>query len=118
VEEHLLNESFWNALDSLIKISELVIDRPRGSAHPRYPSWVYPLDYGYLKGTCGSDGHELDAWRGTCPEAKLDAILCTVDLFKKDAEVKLLLGCTEDEKRLICDFHNDSEHMSAILLRR
>ena len=112
------NESFWTYLDSLIGSAELVIDRPKGSAHPRYPSLVYPLDYGYLRGTSGGDGRELDVWRGSLPEKRLEAIVCTVDLLKRDVEVKLLLGCTEDEKTTVCDFHNDSEHMAAILVRR
>jgi inorganic pyrophosphatase len=117
-EELLLKESFWTYLDTLLQSAELVIDRPRGSSHPRYPSLVYPLDYGYLKGTSGGDGNELDVWRGTSTEAKLDAIVCTVDLLKRDVEVKLLVGCTEEEKITICDFHNDSEYMAATLLKR
>jgi len=113
-----LKESFWAYLVSLIQSAELVIDRPKGSPHPRYPLMVYPLDYGYLKGTVSGDGKELDVWRGSLTEEKLDAVVCTVDLLKKDVEVKLLLGCTENEKTIICDFHDDSEYMAAILLRR
>ena len=110
--------SFWAYLDSLIQSAELVIDRPKGSSHPRYPSLVYPVDYGYLEGTSGGDGKELDVWRGSLTEERLDAVVCTVDLLKRDVEVKLLLGCTENEKTTICDFHNDSEYMAAVLLRR
>jgi len=57
---------FWQALDLLVEEHELVIDRPAGSAHPRYLSFVYPLDYGYLKGTASSDGSGIDVWRGFC----------------------------------------------------
>jgi inorganic pyrophosphatase len=39
---------FWCRLDDLVAHSRLCIDRPRGSPHPRYPAFVYPLDYGYL----------------------------------------------------------------------
>ncbi len=113
-----MEKSFWIFLDSLLQSGEIVIDRPKGSAHPRYPSLIYPLDYGYLNGTTGGDGNELDLWRGSCPEVKLDAVVCTVDLFKKDVEVKLLLSCTEEEKQMICDFHNDGKSMAATLLRR
>ena len=86
-----MEESFWTNLDLLLQSTELVIDRPRGSSHPRYPSLVYPLDYGYLKETSGGDGNELDIWRGTCTDAKLDALVCTVDHLKKDVEVKFPL---------------------------
>ena len=39
-------DSFWEALDRLAANSRLVIDRPQGSAHPRYPDLIYPYDYG------------------------------------------------------------------------
>jgi inorganic pyrophosphatase len=113
-----LKESFWTYLDLLTQSAELIIDRPKGSRHPRYPLIIYPLDYGYLKGTLSGDGNELDVWRGSLTDARLDAVICTADLLKKDVEVKLLLGCTENEKTIICDFHNDSEYMAAVLLRR
>lgn len=118
MEEAVLDKEFWATLDTLIRSADLVIDRPKGSAHPRYPSLVYPLDYGYLKGTTSGDGHELDAWRGSRAQASLDAVVCSVDLFKKDVEVKLLLGCTRDERKTILDFHNNSETMAAILVMR
>jgi inorganic pyrophosphatase len=113
-----VKESFWTSLDALIQSSEIVIDRPKGSAHPRYASMLYPLDYGYLKGTCSGDGMEIDLWRGSLPAPSLDALVCTVDLLKRDVEVKLLLGCTQVEQRKACNFHNDGMHMSAILLKR
>ncbi|HET6419823.1 MAG TPA: hypothetical protein VFG19_06695 [Geobacteraceae bacterium] len=64
------------------------------------------------------DGNEVDVWRGSNSEARLDAVLCTVDILKRDAEVKLLLGCTEREKTAILDFHNASEYMAAVLIER
>jgi len=33
---------FWRQLAQLVAESEIVIDRPQGSAHPRYPDFVYP----------------------------------------------------------------------------
>ena len=50
------NEDFWNALDELVNTSEIVIDRPKGSAHPRFPDFIYRVDYGYLKNTSSMDG--------------------------------------------------------------
>lgn len=42
---------FWLKLDQLVAASNLKIDRPKGTSHPRYPSFIYPLDYGYLEDT-------------------------------------------------------------------
>ncbi|MFP5371021.1 MAG: hypothetical protein ACLGI3_09775, partial [Actinomycetes bacterium] len=47
---------FFSLLDTLVLSSEVVVDRPRGRAHPRIHEAIYPLDYGYLKGTRGGDG--------------------------------------------------------------
>lgn len=47
---------FWQALENLVAASQTIIDRPQGSAHPRYPDMIYPLDYGYLHDTHGGDG--------------------------------------------------------------
>lgn len=112
-----VNEVFWTRLDALIASSEVVLDRPRGTRHPRVPEIVYPLDYGYLKGTSGGDGNEIDVWCGSLPDGRLDAVVCTVDMMKRDAEIKLLMGCTPAEKQIICDFHNEG-NMSGLLVER
>jgi len=112
-----MRDAFWTHLDALLCSSELVIDRPRGSAHPRSPAVIYPLDYGYLKGTASGDGEGIDVWRGSLPTAHLDAVVCTVDLDKRDAEIKLLLGCTATEKQVICAFHSGAS-AAALLIDR
>jgi inorganic pyrophosphatase len=43
-----MNPGFWSRLDELLATSRLVIDRPKGTRHPRYPEVIFPLDYGYL----------------------------------------------------------------------
>ena len=108
---------FWERLDDLIKTSEIVLDRPKGTPHPRYPDLVFPLDYGYLEGTRAMDGDELDLWMGTAKHKRLTAIACTIDLKKKDAEIKLLIGCTDEDIETIKKCHNN-EFMSGIIVRR
>ena len=108
---------FWQALDLLVAEHELVIDRPRGSVHPRYPEFVYPLDYGYLKGTASSDGGGIDVWRGTAGTGVV-GVMTTIDLMKRDSEIKILLGCTEEELEVVNHVHNEKEFMKGILTRR
>jgi len=38
------------------------IDRPLGSAHPRHPEMIYPINYGYVDGVLGGDGAEQDVY--------------------------------------------------------
>ena len=111
------DEQFWEKLDKLVAEHEIVIDRPKGSAHPRYPSLIYPLDYGYLEGTSSMDGDGIDMWLGSLGDKRLDAIIVTIDLWKKDSEIKLLLGCTAEEKQTILKMLNE-RMMSAILIER
>jgi inorganic pyrophosphatase len=111
------NEDFWNALDELVSNSEIVIDRPRGSAHPRFPNFIYKVDYGYLKDTASMDGGGIDVWVGS-GEKKIDAIMCIVDLRKKDSEIKILVGCTEEEKLEVYKTHNETQYMKGVLIRR
>lgn len=48
----------------------------------------------------------------------IDAIMCIVDLMKRDSEIKILIGCTEEEKTIIYETHNETQYMKGILIRR
>ncbi len=87
-------QDYWQALETLLQNAQIVIDRPRGQPHPRYPELTYPLDYGYLEGTIAGDGAGIDVWVGSQPDRTLTGILCTYDSIKRDAEIKILTGCT------------------------
>lgn len=113
-----MNDAFWYTLDKLVNESEIVIDRPKGSAHPRYPDFIYNVDYGYLKNTTSLDGEGIDVWVGTDEKNYIDAIICIVDLIKRDSEIKILIGCTEEEKKIVYKTNNDSKNMKGILIRR
>ena len=112
------DEAFWQALDALVSQSQLIIDRPKSTHHPHFPEIIYPVDYGYLENTTSMDGNGIDVWRGTDPSGMIDAIIVTVDLMKKDSEIKILIGCTPEEKWLILDFFNKGEYMTGLLLER
>ena len=114
----MYTSEFWSALEKLVETSELIIDRPKGSAHPRFPHCIYPLDYGYLENTASMDGGGIDVWCGSDERQQIDAVICIVDVLKKDSEIKILIGCTEEEKETVYQFHNESEFMKGILVRR
>ncbi|EXG87406.1 hypothetical protein K413DRAFT_4287 [Clostridium sp. ASBs410] len=113
-----MNKEFWYAIEQMVRESEIVIDRPKGSVHPRYSNFIYKVDYGYLKNTSSMDGGGIDIWKGTAPEQRVDAILCIVDLLKRDSEIKILMGCTEEEKEIVYKTHNETEYMKGILIQR
>lgn len=115
----ILNSDFWRAFDSLLAQSRLVIDRPKGSRHPKHSDMIYPLDYGYLENTSSMDGDGIDVWRGSLKDGELKAIMVIVDLWKRDSEIKLLVGVTDEEARAVYDFHNNNgDAMQGILIPR
>ncbi len=111
------DDAFWKMLDSLVRDSEIVIDRPKGTVHPKYPDFVYEVDYGYLKDTSSMDGAGIDVWVGS-GEKRVDAVMCTVDCLKRDSEIKILIGCTEEEKLSVYRAHNETQYMKGIMIRR
>ena len=112
-----INSAFWDELEALVHESEIVINRPKGSHHPRFPDIIYPVDYGYLKDTSSMDGGGIDVWRGSDSSDEIDAVVCTLGLHKRDSEVKILVNCTDHEKKLILEFHNNN-YMKGLLIER
>jgi inorganic pyrophosphatase len=110
-----MNQEFIDYLQQLVDTSQIVIDRPKGSTHPRFPGKEYPVDYGYLQGTTSIDSSGVDMWVGSLGKQKIVGVLCTVDLLKRDTELKILLDCSDEEIRLIQNFVNDRD-MRAIFI--
>ena len=108
------NISFWQEMNHLVITNSIIIDRPKGSLHPRYPEVIYPFDYGYLENTTASDGGGIDVWIGSLKISKhakgselLTGILCTFDRLKRDAEIKFLIRCTKEDVEQIRNFHSE-----------
>ena len=38
------DHDFWSAIDALVSSGKIVIDRPKGSTHPRFPHIRYDVD--------------------------------------------------------------------------
>jgi inorganic pyrophosphatase len=98
---------FWQTMMDLVETGSTVLNRPKGKAHPRYPDMIYPLDYGYLENTSAADGDGIDVWIGSMEPKILTGILCTFDRLKRDAEIKLLIGCTPADVETIQGFNRD-----------
>ena len=88
------NAFFWQKLDTLYLSSKLVVDRPKGTCHYKYSNLVYPVDYGYLNDTTGSDQAPIDVFRGTQKSNLIQA------------------------EYAILEFLNQTEFQKAILVRR
>ncbi|MBR0191596.1 MAG: hypothetical protein IJQ31_05975 [Thermoguttaceae bacterium] len=112
-------QDFWNLLDQLMTSHQIVVDRVKGSAHPKYSDFIYPVDYGFLKGTSSADREGIDVWIGSMPAPKrVSGIITTVDVIKNDSEVKILWGCTPEEIGQICEVLNRTANMKGLLSLR
>jgi inorganic pyrophosphatase len=108
---------FWQHVEKLVTSTHIEVDRPKGSSHPHYPDMIYPVDYGYLVGTVSADGGGIDIWVGSRSPRTVTGVICTIDLLQRDAEVKILLGCTEDEMQTIERFLNQGDMRCILKLR-
>lgn len=114
VRDHLQ----WDAWQQCIEVNGLTIERPRATAHPEYPSVVYPLDYGYVNGTRGGDGDALDVFVGRGTTGLVGTIL-TSDHRQQDREAKLLYDCTPAEVYTAHGFINyDRTLLEGVLVLR
>ena len=109
---------FWETLDRFVTSSEVVVERPAGSGDPRFTGFVYPFDYGYLEGTGAVDGEGVDVWLGSLAETEVTGVVCTVDLLKRDAELKVLLGCTPDDAQRVLAVHNQGLQSAVLFMRQ
>jgi inorganic pyrophosphatase len=104
-----MNQEFIDFLQKLVDTSQIVIDRPKGSLHPRFPGKEYPVDYGYLEGTTSMDASGVDVWVGSLGKHTVIGMLCTVDLLKRDTELKILVDCSDEDIHLIHNFVNNRD---------
>ena len=112
-----MNQDFWEYLECLVETSEIEIDRPKGSTHKRFKNGAYPVDYGFLRGTTSIDSGGVDIWVGCMGKKQVVGALCTVDLYKRDTELKIIYDCTEEEIQSIIEFIN-TDQMRAIFIKK
>jgi inorganic pyrophosphatase len=93
----------WQLWEQLIDERGIVIDRPRGEAHPLYPDMVYPYDYGYVPGTAAADGHEVDAFVGRV-QTGLVGLIALVHEPSGIVDPKLLVNLTLQDAQAIMAF--------------
>ncbi len=107
--------AFWKSLQILVTSNKFIVDRPKGTVHPRYPEYIYPLDYGYIENSKSGDGDEIDAWKGSLAVNKITGLVVAFDALKKDSEIKILIGCSSQDKKVILNSHRRGD-MVAILV--
>lgn len=44
------------------KFVKVIVDRKKGTCHPKHKDIIYPVNYGYIPGIIAPDGEEQDAY--------------------------------------------------------
>ncbi len=109
------NAYFWQKLDTLYLSSDVVINYPKNSRHAVYRNLIYPVDYGYIE---GNDGEKIWVYRGTKDGEQVDSIVVCVDILERDVNVKLLVGCNDEETDSILEFVNQMDSQKSVILYR
>ena len=112
------NAFFWQKLDTLFLSSQLVITKEKGDSHPQYQNLIYPVKYGYLTGTNGGNDKEVCVYRGSLNSDKVNCAVVAVDILKRDLDIKLLSGCSEEEEDAILRFLNQTDFQKTVAIRR
>ena len=112
------NALFWQKLDTLLLSSTIKINRPKGEHHPEYPALIFPVNYGVLKDTSGTGTQEIDIFVGSQKIEKVQAIAVSTDILRKNIEVKLVVGCSNEEVIDILEYLNSVEFQKAVLIHR
>ena len=86
----------WARWERLAREHGVTVERPTREPHPDHPHIIYPLDYGFVPGTLGTDGDAVDCFMGS-GDAGLVGLILTTDHRKGDREAKLLIDCTAPE---------------------
>ncbi len=102
----------------MVQTSQLVVDRPQGSTHPRVASAAYPLDYGHLSDTVGGDGNGIDVFAGSATGAGVVGVVLAADLVKRDVEIKVLIDCTTAEMESVGVFLADVLGIGGLMIPR
>ena len=98
------------------------IDRPLGSAHPRYPDHVYEVNYGFVPNTLAPDGAEIDAYvLGVDEPLESFKGLCLALLNRKDDEDDKLIvvppGFAPTNNEILSATHFQEQYFEVELLR-
>lgn len=111
------NAYFWQKVDALLLSGDFKVTYKKGSVHPKYPSLIFPCDYGHVE-TLSSDGQSaLKVMKGT-KGSKVEAVVVCANLLDKNISVIALVGMKEDEENAALSFLNQNDYQKTVIIKR
>lgn len=117
MKEFQNNAYFWQKVDTIYLSSDFVLTQAKDSFHPKYPNLQYPCDYGILKTLSTEKEETISCFKGSNGKSP-DVIVVCADILKKDLEVKILIGVSEQEEEDILHFLNQTDFQKSIVIHR
>ena len=112
------NAFFWQKVDTLFLSGRVNIEKHQGDRHPVYSNMIYPVDYGHLSDTISITEKGLSVYVGSLKPWSVTSLIVAVDILEKSMDVKMLVGCTEEETNNILHFLNQSDFHKTVLINR
>ncbi len=110
------NAYFWQKVDTIFLSSHVNIIRHKGETHPHFKNLVYPTEYGHLEET--GNGDPISVYVGTKNHSEITGMIVAADILQKTIDIKILVGCTEDEVTDVLHFLNQTDFQKTVLIRR
>lgn len=109
------NAYFWQKVEALYLSSEVKIEHKKGDIHPQIKNLVYPVRYGRLTDT--NRGNGISVYIGTAGHS-VTALVVAADILQKELDVKMLVGCTEEETEEVLHFLNQTDFQKTVIMRK
>ena len=112
------NAYLWQKVDTLYLSSGFTLTRKKGDVHPVFKNLIYPTDYGHAKDTQSVSGEGVSVYAGSLNRYSITALVVAADILSKELDVKILVGCTEEEVDDVLRFLNQTDYQKTVLIRR
>ncbi len=112
------NSYFWQKVETLFLSSGFEITRKKGDVHPVFKNLVYPTDYGHMKDTKSVSDEGVTVYAGSGNRSSISALVIAADILAKELDVKILVGCDEEEEKDVLHFLNQTDFQKTVLIRR
>lgn len=112
------NAYFWQKVDTLYLSSNLHIIHKKGEVHSYFKNMIYPVNYGKLEDTAETGNTGISVYLGSGSHNVVTSLMVAADILEKSLDVKILVGCTDDETEQVLRFLNQTDYQKTVLIRR
>lgn len=109
-------------INYLGKKVKVIIDRPKGSKHPKF-NHIYPINYGYIPNTVAGDEMEIDAYilGVDTPVTEFTGYVIAIIKRSDDVEDKLVVSQSKNqylEEEIRKETHFQEKYFKSTIIKR